>query len=138
MPFQKGHKLSPGRPKGRKNDRTLKMEMLAEKFQDPFELLMLFATGNWKALGYDNECYIMEGPAGATKIGYTISPELRLAAAKEACQYLYPKMKANLEEDEEFEVKSIEDKRALLEEAKKEIKKLEEEIKTLDVITISK
>lgn len=136
MPFQKGNSLgTKGRPKGRRNDRTLKMELLAEKFPDPFELLMLFATGDWKALGYDSEVYISENAAGSTKIGYTISPEMRLSAAKEACQYLYPKMKNQLEEEpDSFEVNSLEDKKTFLEEAKRELSRLEEEINNARIV----
>src|SRR5271165_5131823 len=114
MAFQPGNKMSPGRPKGARNKRSLQVEILADKFQDPFELLMLFATGDWKALGYDSEVYVMEGPQSATKIGYTISPEMRLSATKEACQYLYPKRKDEPDEEETFEVHTIEDKKKLL------------------------
>jgi hypothetical protein len=137
MAFQPGHKFSPGRPKGCKNKRTLQLEIMAEKFPDPFELLMLFATGDWKALGYDSEVYVMEGANGATKIGYTISPEMRLVATKEAIQYLYPKKKDSSDEEETFEVHSIEDKKKLLEEATKEIEKLKDEIElNQDVVKV--
>lgn len=125
--FQPGNKLG-GRPKGARNKRSLQVEILAEKFTDPFELLMMFAQGDWKGLGYDSEVYVMEGAQGATKIGYTISPEMRLAATKEACQYLYPKRKDEPDEEETFEVHSIEEKKALLEQAQKEIEKLKTEI----------
>ncbi len=128
MAFQPGNS---GRPKGARNKRNLQLEIMAEKFPDPFELLMLFATGDWKALGYDSDVYVMENPNGATKIGYTISPELRCAAAKEACQYLYAKKKEDYEEEEPIEVRSIEDKRKLLEQAQKEIEKLKEEINSV-------
>lgn len=131
MAFLPGNKLG-GRPKGAKNKRSLQVEILADKFQDPFELLMLFATGDWKGLGYDSEVYIMESAQGSTKIGYTISPEMRLAATKEACQYLYPKRKDEPDEEETFEVHSIEEKKALLEEATKAIEKLREEIGSTD------
>lgn len=125
MAFQPGN---PGRPKGARNKRNLQLEIMAEKFPDPFHLLMLFASGDWKALGYDNECYIMEKADGATTLGYTITPEMRLVATKEACQYLYAKKKEDYEEDEPIEVKSIEEKKKLLEQAQKEIEKLREEI----------
>lgn len=128
MAFQPGN---PGRPKGARNKRNLQLEIMAEKFPDPFHLLMLFATGDWKALGYDSDVYVIENAQGATKIGYTISPEMRLVAAKEACQYLYAKKKENYEEDEPIEVKSIEEKKKLLDQAKKEIEKLEEELLAL-------
>jgi hypothetical protein len=56
--------------------------------------LLRFTAGDWKGLGYENECYFVEKPDGATKMGYTITPEMRLKAASEACQYLIPKKKA--------------------------------------------
>lgn len=79
-----------GRPKGSKNIRSITVEMIAANFKvDPFEILMRFVAGDWKALGYENECYFKEGPAGEIKMGYVISPEMRLHAAKEAAKYLY-------------------------------------------------
>lgn len=128
MAFQPGN---PGRPKGARNKRTLQVEIIAEKFNDPFKLLMMFAEGDWKGLGYDSEVYVMEGPQGATKIGYTISPEMRLAASKEACQYLYPKRKEEPDE-EPFEVHSLEGKKEVLNQALKEIEKLRQEIEAAE------
>ena len=87
MPFQKGN---PGKPKGTKTKRTKEVEEIAERLKvNPFELLCLFAKGDWKKLGYDNECYFSEGPDGQTKMGYTITPDMRLIAAKEATKYMY-------------------------------------------------
>lgn len=130
MNFTKGNKIGTGRPKGAKNKRTLMIEVIAERFQqDPFEILMKFALGDWKGLGYDNETYVMENAQGATKIGYTISPEMRLSATKECCQYLYPKMKQlEIPEEEEIDVSTPEQKRELLEKAEIELKRLKEEL----------
>lgn len=132
MGFQKGNALG-GRPKGARNKRSLELEILAEKYQNPFELLMLFATGDWKALGYDTDVYVMENAQGATKIGYTISPEMRLSATKEACQYLYAKRKELEEEvDPPIEVLSREEKAKFLKQAKEEILLLEQELNSID------
>lgn len=84
-----------GRAKGTPNKSTLPLEQKAEELGvDPFQILLLFAGGRWKELGYDNECYFTEKPDGAVKMGYVISPEMRCKAASEACQYLLPKKKA--------------------------------------------
>lgn len=118
-----------GRPKGAKNKRSILVEHIATKFNmHPFETLMHFANGDWKSLGYDNETYIMENAQGGTKIGYTITPEMRLSATKEACQYLVAKIKQEPEEDNSIEVMDLEEKKKFLEQAKEEIKKLEAEI----------
>lgn len=140
MPFQKGHKLSKGRKKGTQNKRTLMVNDIMQRVAvDPLEILMLFAKGDWKGLGYDSEVYVMENASGATKIGYVISPELRLSAAKEASQYLYPKKKeADIEEEDPIDATSIEEKKKILEEAKKEIAKLEDEISNNKEDIISK
>ena len=95
MPFQKGNKESKGRPKGSKNIRTFNAEELASRMDvDPLEILIHFATGNYKALGYENECYFKEGPSGEIKMGYVISPELRASSAEKACRYLYSQKQA--------------------------------------------
>lgn len=84
-----------GRKKGTPNKDKADLAGLAEKLNvSPFEILLRICKGDWKGLGYDNEVYVMEGPQGATKIGYTISPEMRLTAAKEASKYLYAQKKA--------------------------------------------
>lgn len=84
-----------GRQKGTKNkSRTAVEETAARLKVNPFEVLCLFAKGDWKALGYEAECYFAEKPDGAVKMGYVISPEMRVTAAKEASKYLYPQKKA--------------------------------------------
>lgn len=131
MPFQKGHKLSPGRTAGVKNKRSLKVIEMASQFDlDPFEILMHIAQGDWEALGYQNEIFVKETADGkGHSLGYTITPEMRLAAAKECAQYLYAKKR---EEDPEakqpLEAFTLEEKRLFLAQAKEEIKKLEAEI----------
>jgi len=120
------------RPKGIPNKSTALLEQKAKELGvDPFDILLRFAAGDWQGLGYDNECYVMENAAGATKIGYTITPEMRLKAASEACQYILPKRKA-MEVTQadmiEREVMDIEQKSKLLERAEKEIELLRKEI----------
>lgn len=88
-------KKTGGRQKGSLNKRTQLVEDIAARFDlDPFEVLMLFMMGDWKALGYENECYFAEKPDGEIKMGYVIPPELRMNAAKEASKYLYAQKKA--------------------------------------------
>jgi hypothetical protein len=68
----------PGRPKGSPNARTQDLFDITEKLDcNPFEVLILFAKGDIEALGVSE-----------------ISPDLRLRAAKDACDYLFPKRKA--------------------------------------------
>lgn len=92
MPFKKGN---PGKPKGTKSYRTKEIEEITQRLKvNPFEILCLFAKGDWKRLGYDNECWFSEGAEGQTKMGYTITPDMRLIAAKEATKYLYAAKKS--------------------------------------------
>lgn len=96
MPFQPGHKLSPGRKKGVKNKSVVPLqEKVKELGIDPFEILLLFAAGEWKKLNYKNEISIKYNGKGEV-IGedYIIDPSVRARAASEACQYIYPKLKA--------------------------------------------
>lgn len=132
MPFQKGNKLSKGRQKGATNHRTrLVTEIAARVSIDPLEVLFKLAAGDWKGLGYDNECFFAEKPDGAVKMGYTISVETRLMAAKEAAQYLYPKKKEEEEPSDEIEVYSLEEKKQMLEQAEVELELLRKELKAL-------
>jgi hypothetical protein len=75
-----------GRKKGTRNKNSLP---LLEKAQalgvDPFEILLHFAGGNWDKLGYENERDL----SGAL----IIQPQVRMKAAGDACQYLYPRLK---------------------------------------------
>lgn len=91
MAFQKGN---PGRPRGSFNKHSTQALEIAMRLQiDPFEVLCLFAKGDWKALGYENEVYVKETASGAFTLGYTITPDMRLHAAKEACKYVYAQKK---------------------------------------------
>lgn len=84
-----------GRKKGVRNKDRLGLEERARRLGiDVFETLAHFAAGHWKELGYENECYVMENAQGATKIGYTISPEMRMKASTELMKYIYPQKKA--------------------------------------------
>lgn len=92
MGFQKGH---PGyKKKGTINHRTaMAYEIINRLKVDPFEVLCLFAKGDWKTLGYQNEVYVKETAKGEYTLGYTITPEMRLQAAKEAVKYVYAQKK---------------------------------------------
>lgn len=95
-----------GRKKGTPNKKT---QTLLEKCEeigcDPFEVLMRFAAGDWKGLGYKCTCYASNPkcitaednlPAHKkTKCDCEpISKELRQKSAKDACEYVHPKRKA--------------------------------------------
>lgn len=60
---------------------------------DPFEVLLLFASGDWKKLGYTGETFTRFAKDYSNE-EYTINPAVRARAAAEAAQYLYPKRKA--------------------------------------------
>jgi hypothetical protein len=127
--LQKGHKLSPGRPKGSQNKRTLEIQEIANRVGvNPLEILLKIAAGDWKGLGYVNEVYIKETAEGEQTMGYTITPEMRLNAAKEASQYLYSKKRPEEPvEDEVIEVYSLEQ----IEEAELELQKIKQGLKKL-------
>lgn len=95
MAAHKGHIKAGGRQKGTPNKDPLQLEERAMSLGvDVFAVLANFVAGNWKQLGYDNETYVMENAQGATKIGYTITPEMRLKAATELMKYIYSQKKA--------------------------------------------
>lgn len=74
-----------------------KRDLLHEKCQelkvDPFEILLLFAKGDWKKLGYKSETTIKYFGESSNE-EYVISPELRANCAEKACAYLHAKRKA--------------------------------------------
>lgn len=91
----KGHPKSGGRKKGTPNAKTFNAKAIAEELGvDPFRLLLLFASGDFKSLGYEAELYHAEKPDGTVTMGYVITPELRAKCASEATKYLYPQRKA--------------------------------------------
>lgn len=84
-----------GRPKGSPNKITLTAIHKAQQLGvDPFEVLLLFAKDDWEALGYPSPTYIKTNKDGSTQEVDRISPETRLAAARDATQYLLPKRKS--------------------------------------------
>jgi len=95
MPFQTGNTEGKGRPKGSKNKAVQVVEDLVTKLDvDPLEILMLFAKGDWKALGYKSESTIAYTSAGIEYEKLTITPEHRINAATSAVKYIYSQKKA--------------------------------------------
>lgn len=90
----KGAKFG-GRQKGTPNKATAAAQEVAARLGvDPFEVLLLFAKEDWKALGYEAREKERFNAAGSTTFEFIISPELRQRAAEKACEYLRPKLKA--------------------------------------------
>lgn len=82
----KDGKKTGGRKKGTPNKFTQDLHELAQEMGvNPFEVLLNFAKGDYKALRLP-ETTAFGSP--------TIPPELRQKAAKDACEYLFPKRKA--------------------------------------------
>lgn len=83
------------RPKGTPNRAVLPLQEKAKELGcDPFEILCLFALGDWKGLGYEKGITYQSTNKGDLIERHIIPPELRKAAAAEAAQYIYPKRKA--------------------------------------------
>lgn len=88
-----------GRVKGTPNKRTLATRIdahgVAETLNcNPFEVILYFVQGNWRALGYEAPTKTLYTADGNPYEVDVITPEMRLSAAKEATQYLIPKKKA--------------------------------------------
>lgn len=80
MPAPKGHPRYGGRKKGTPNKSSVPAQQIAERLGvDPFEVLCLFVKGDAKKLKIKKD---------------QLTPGIRVAAAMEAAQYLYPKRKA--------------------------------------------
>src|SRR5271169_1316922 len=92
----KGQPKSGGRKKGTVNKTSVPAEAMSKELGiDPFKILLLFANGDWKALGYDSQVRIVGySNKGDAIYDYTISPELRARAAGDASPYILPKRKA--------------------------------------------
>lgn len=88
-----GGKKFGGRQKGTPN-KSFRAKEVAERLGvDPLEILIRFAAGDWKGLGYDSEVYHYEKGDGDGKsigLGFVITPQIRSKCAAEACKYLYP------------------------------------------------
>lgn len=88
-------KKSGGRQKGTPNKNKSELQKKADALGvDPFEILLLFTKGDWQALGYPQEKETKFNAQGGVVQVRVISPDLRVAAAKAASEYLYPKKKA--------------------------------------------
>lgn len=83
-----------GRKKGTPNKRTQTLFQKAQELGvDPFEILLLIAKGDWKALGYDSsEIQLLS--KGIPYFVDRISLQMRQSAASDCCQYMLPKRKA--------------------------------------------
>ena len=82
MPFKKGQPrpANSGRKRGSLNRATVSANEIANSLGcNPLEILCMFAVGDWQGLGYESD---------------VIAPELRLKAAQQACEYIFPKRKA--------------------------------------------
>lgn len=92
--FEPGHKKVGGRQKGVANKKTFDAQALADRLGvDPLEILLHAASNNYKELGYDSAIQTkLVGENAITED--TIPVSIRVQAAKEAAQYLYPKRKA--------------------------------------------
>jgi hypothetical protein len=94
MAAPKGHPRYGGRKKGTPNKKDSTLALKSKELGiDPFEILLLFAKGDWEALGYPAATFVKEGSTFVNEELY-IKPETRARAAAEAAQYIYPKLKA--------------------------------------------
>lgn len=90
----KGAKFG-GRTKGTPNTKTVEAQSIADRLGiDPFEILLKFAAGDWKGLGYDSATTTRVTDKGSVITEDIISPELKSTSAGKAIEFLYPKRKA--------------------------------------------
>lgn len=97
MARPKGSNKTPGsgRKAGTPNQDTALLKQKARELGiDPFEILLLFAKNDWKALGYESQKITIFSRNHEPIEVDVITPETRLKAASDACQYLYPKRKS--------------------------------------------
>jgi len=84
-----------GRTKGTPNRKTEEAEAIARKLGcNPIEILCRFAMDDWKKLGYNEQSSKFLTQKGELIEKPLITPEIRMKAASELAQYLYPKRKA--------------------------------------------
>lgn len=85
-----------GRKKGTKNKRSAELFELAEEIGvNPFEVMLFFAKGDWKGLGYEAKSFISGYSNSGDPIEKLyISSDQRLEAAVQASKYLYPQLKS--------------------------------------------
>lgn len=79
--------------KKRRSSRGLQ-EIAEEAGVNPFEILLHAAAGDWEALGYTHPTRIITTKGGGSYEEDILTPEIRIGAAKEAAQYLYPKLRS--------------------------------------------
>jgi hypothetical protein len=83
-----------GRKAGTPNKDSLDLHKIADELGiHPFRILLHFAAGNWKELGYSSENDIKYTQTGTPFEVRVIQPEVRMKAAAQAAEYLYPKRK---------------------------------------------
>lgn len=91
-----------GRKKGTPNkDKAPVREMATRLGVDPLEILLLYAKGDWKSLGYESEKITVYSKDYSNE-KYVIDPAVRMSAAADACRYMYPQLKqieANIKKD---------------------------------------
>lgn len=126
----KGQPKSGGRKPGTPNKKSLDVRAIAERLGcDPFEILIYMAKGDWKSLGYEKKDRLTSVSQAGDVYEDQVTPEMRLKAASEASQYLYPKRKA-IEHTHEIDQGLIEeaeklaamDESQIIEEIGKELK----------------
>jgi hypothetical protein len=84
-----------GRTKGSLNKRTFQLkEHIKSLGCDPLEVLVYFAKGDWKALGYESPTVTKVTQDGTLVQVERITTDNRIAAAKEAAQYIYAKLRS--------------------------------------------
>jgi len=83
---------------------------------DPFEILLLFAKGDWKTLGYESERVLKSSNGGET-YEWTIEPNVRMKACSEVCHYLYSKRRSVEVRKSEYEALSESEKLFKMKEA---------------------
>lgn len=91
----KGEAKTGGRRPGSINKATLDLQRISEELGiNPFEILLHYASGNWKELGFNEEYETRPSRGGGSYQILTIDPAVRVKAAAHACEYLYPKRKS--------------------------------------------
>jgi hypothetical protein len=95
MAAPKGHPRYGGRAKGTKNkDTQTAQQLAAELGVCPLTILLHFAQGNWKALGYPEATRKIFTADGDPVDVDVISPDLRQKSAKDALPFLRPTLKS--------------------------------------------
>ena len=101
-------KKTGGRQKGTPNKDRAPVNALAERLGiDPLEVILRVVKGDWKGLGYTKPTRTKVNQFGQEFEVELIPIEMRVAAAMDAAQYLYPKRKAvelSNDSDEGFKI----------------------------------